>query len=55
MGVKITAKGNGYAGAFGGGGEIMYKYNEKTKKRNLNFGINLAALFGVGGKIEISW
>lgn len=31
----------------------MYEY--KNGRRELNFGVKLAALFGIGGDISVSW
>lgn len=53
FGVDISAIGTGYAGAFGGGVDAMYEY--KNGRRELKVGLNLAALFGLGGKIVVSW
>ena len=53
FGVNISFTGRGYAGAFGGGLKAMYEY--KNGRRELNFGVKLAALFGIGGDISVSW
>ncbi|GKX27907.1 hypothetical protein SH1V18_03870 [Vallitalea longa] len=53
FGIDISLTGEGYAGAFGAGLDVMYEY--KNGKRKMNFGARVAALFGFGGSISVSW